>query len=713
MGRTPPNAPRCAALAALPALLCACGEAEPAAEAPTGNAGGAAELRPYAVQLHAHGSSEIGLASLDSIAREAAVAGLDAVWLTDHGRHLDGRDALSELSFEGDLPREWLTGVPADVHFEPAPWPALRPVPRCCEATGEVRLSEQRAFDGARSFQVSAASLGPEFQDYVAELEAPAPGYRRPLSAGVALEFALWIEGAGPDARVWVEAQLSEHPIADGSGGFGPTSVRYVVGADEGEPWREGPVLWIPLAGVEGRWRAYRPELSHDAARGFPELDALDDTLTAIRVGLSARNSAAITAFVDGVRVGAERLGGGVLDRRAEVLAGVARRHPGLALHQGLGLDCLGVHLNAFGPRVEAFDADAALRELAREQEAGRSLEAEARDFLARRAVEAAHAGGGLVSLNHPLGAAPAGSPRERRREAELALLLERGLYGADLLEVGYRDRGGHSLRDHLWLWDRLALEGGLRPVGIGTSDHHGGPERWPKVPNNFVSWIAARSTAVPDLLDGLRAGRVAFGDPTRFAGALALTTDRGQRMGQIVVTDRESVALEIAIDGLDATDRVILVESGELTRHLDAGGPAFRAREAIALPPQGGFVRVEVFARDGTALAYSNPIHFVRRLPEGGIDPARAAFDVAGVRSVDLGGFELSSVEPLADGGPGVALAGRGERCTLELSCPGLASPTVELKGLRAKIAIEGSRIRLEGLLGNGRIAVRGEQRP
>ena len=76
-----------------------------------------------------------------------------------------------------------------------------------------------------------------------------------------------------------------------------------------------------------------------------------------------------------------------------------------------------------------------------------------------------------------------------------LAFLVEHGLFGADLLEVGYRDRGGHPLEDHLWVWDRLA-DAGLRPVGIGVSDSHGGVGSWSSDPHNFVPWIFAAQPA-------------------------------------------------------------------------------------------------------------------------------------------------------------------------------------------------------------------------
>src|SRR5262249_43344870 len=154
---------------------------------------------------------------------------------------------------------------------------------------------------------------------------------------------------------------------------------------------------------------------------------------------------------------------------------------------------------------------------------------------------------------NHMFGAARESGvtrskpPREpETRESILAELWESRVFGADILEVGYRQRGGRPLEDHLWVWDELGRRG-LFLVGTGVSDSHGGTEqRWRTAPNNFLSWIYARSPEKADLIEGMRAARVFFGDIVLFDGSVDLVSGRGHRMGRIVVTDRdvESVAI-------------------------------------------------------------------------------------------------------------------------------------------------------------------------
>jgi hypothetical protein len=243
--------------------------------------------------------------------------------------------------------------------------------------------------------------------------------------------------------------------------------------------------------------------------------------------------------------------------------------------------------------------------------------------YLSRRVVEDVHARGGLVSYNHMFGTtAPGSEPKTGRRDALDSLASER-LFGADLLEVGYRDRGGHDLTDHLWVWDRLARRG-LFPVGIGVSDSHGGREdRWRTSPNNFVSWIWSVSTERAHLIQGLRTGRVFFGDLVLFDGEVDLVTARGRRMGQIVVTEARAEDLTLRVDGAERGDRVHVVVSGARVETFVVDGARFEQAYRCELAPEKvTLARIEVY-RSGEAVVFSNPIWFVREAPD---DPRLAA---------------------------------------------------------------------------------------
>jgi hypothetical protein len=301
----------------------------------------------------------------------------------------------------------------------------------------------------------------------------------------------------------------------------------------------------------------------------------------------------------------------------------------------------------------------------------------------------------------------------ERRpREELLAELVGHRLYGADLLEVGYRDRGGHDLADHLWVWDRLA-EADLFPVGTGVSDSHGGPEqRWTGGGNDLVSWVLAPTPSAADLVAGLAAGRVAFGDLERFDGRLDLESERGFRMGQVLVTDRAEVRVRAVVEGV-----------GELVPHwvgdfLEGGeAPAAgeRSGEVLELPPltvplQGrerARVRLELRTDRGAAQAFSNPLQLLRAVPAAGLPAARAGLDLDGVRSRALAGLTL--VGATVDAG-GLALeldaAGAG-LAILELDDAARAAGARLEDPLAGTLERDGARLVLADLSGHGRLLI------
>ena len=95
------------------------------------------------------------------------------------------------------------------------------------------------------------------------------------------------------------------------------------------------------------------------------------------------------------------------------------------------------------------------------------------------------------------------------------------------------------------------------------------------------------------------------------------LVTDRGHRMGQIVVTDASEARVTIRIEGTSRGDRVDVIESGERAASYDVDGERFEQQHAVALEPgKPGLVRVEVRDRRDRAVVFSNPIHFVRADP-------------------------------------------------------------------------------------------------
>ena len=392
---------------------------------------------------------------------------------------------------------------------------------------------------------------------------------------------------------------------------------------------------------------------------------------------------------------------------QAELLERVGAHYPGLSQLQGIELSLATPHLNAFYPADAApdpVDYDALIAAVGARERLGELGQA-----IVPPLVEEVHESGGLVSLNHPFGAQWGVARGASRRREVLGGLLASEAHGADLLEVGYRARGGHDLSAHLWVWDRLA-QGGLPLVGTGVSDSHGGERgRWRTGHNNFVSWIEATSPTADALLEGLRRGRVFFGDRTLFDGAFDLETERGFRMGQVVVSDRESVELDILVRSPGPVRGLSLqpVVAGK-----DHGRPFELGREArleVPLDPRDPtVVRAELRDRTGR-FALSNPVVFVRQPPTAAAVRARLALDMGGVICRRLDRFELRGARVEGDpSAPVVVVEGAARGATLELDLTHFGHPgAVELEGLTGRSVRTSDGLRVSELAGEGTLRV------
>jgi hypothetical protein len=167
-------------------------------------------------------------------------------------------------------------------------------------------------------------------------------------------------------------------------------------------------------------------------------------------------------------------------------------------------------------------------------------------------------------------------------------------------------------------VWDQLGL-GGRFVVGTGVSDSHSGfTGEYDGTDNTFVSWIWAASMAAADLLEGLRRGRVFFGDIARFDGALDLVTDGGARMGDILVTHRSSQTVTARLEGLVNGDQVSWIVSGAPQATVLAAGPTLQDTQVVVLDPtRPTLVRLELHSSAGQPKAFSNPLTFVRSTPD------------------------------------------------------------------------------------------------
>jgi len=222
-------------------------------------------------------------------------------------------------------------------------------------------------------------------------------------------------------------------------------------------------------------------------------------------------------------------------------------------------------------------------------------------------------------------------------------------------------------------VWDQLASYG-LFPVGIGVSDSHGGPEaRWRTGENNFVSWIYAPSASAADLIEGLRRGAVYFGDITLFDGRIDLVSERGARMGEVVVTDRSNARMTIMLSGITPGDRLSIVEQGDEVARPVLASESVAWEHGVELSEnEATSMRVGLFGETGAARVFSNAVVFVPEVPEGGIAPGRARVDLQGVQAMGFEEFRLEEAAMDAESlEPVLVLKGRAADGRIEVKVP------------------------------------------
>ena len=225
------------------------------------------------------------------------------------------------------------------------------------------------------------------------------------------------------------------------------------------------------------------------------------------------------------------------------------------------------------------------------------------RDFIDFRAqpgdpriadlVRAATARGALFSINHP-SASCAGCGWEHA--------VPEGVTGIEI------SNGNHGeMAKAVAMWDDL-LKQGRRIVGVGSSDWHRGP-RTIDVASVRV-WASALSTSA--ILDGIRRGRVVVMADGRTPPPLLVARAGRYRAGSgetLPVGGASSVRLDVTLPVALLGGRVDLIADGAVV----ATSPA-KTRVRFERPTGGDrYLRIHVFAADGSPQAVTNPVFLER----------------------------------------------------------------------------------------------------
>jgi hypothetical protein len=202
--------------------------------------------------------------------------------------------------------------------------------------------------------------------------------------------------------------------------------------------------------------------------------------------------------------------------------------------------------------------------------------------------VRATTARGALFSINHP-GATCAGCGWEHA--------VPEGVTGIEITNANHDE-----MARAIAMWDDL-LKQGRRIVAVGSSDWHRGPRTVDAA--SVRVWATELSTSA--ILDGIRRGRVVVMADGRTPPPLLVARAGGHRAGAgetLPVGGARNVRLDVTLPVALIGGRVDLIADGAVV----ATSPA-KTRVRFERPASDRYLRIHVFAADGSPRAITNPV--------------------------------------------------------------------------------------------------------
>ncbi|HHW09578.1 MAG TPA: CehA/McbA family metallohydrolase [Firmicutes bacterium] len=509
---------------------------------------------------HLHSLFE-GPASISGFCYEAARAGVDIVWLSDHDTRIPGVNRY-EHKFTG---YQFGTADPfaaADVYWEQ--------VEVTCTEADFLTSHAPRT-----SLICRVTNDGDEWGGASLRLKAKGNYNRRPLISRpeLILDLTTNIDPQSPDTRLMITIHLTQTPPE-----HQPISFSYIWGA----PPKEHDLLWLPLPAPAGE-NIRLPLAAAAAQLGIGR----EHTVLTFDIRLESRKGRAAEAVLTEIA-----LETGIVDpylllqTQQEIGKEIGRRY-GVDVLAGYEISGGPMHLTCFGADIPFFPY------VAGKKPATEEIIAHVSDH------------GGIVSINHPFSPWKRMELTDRERwelvETRAAEFIERQAYGARLIEIGYPEgRHGFTPEHYLKLWDLLNLAG-LRIYGIGVSDAHSNVT-WEKG-NNYANYIASPDCEAEHLVAAMKTGRCYMADPWRVHGRLQLQTDQGKTMGE----QQKGGFVSLVIDGVPPGAELIWVRDGEEAgSDREEGG---RIESRCPLDRGERFVRAQVRDADGRLILLTNPV--------------------------------------------------------------------------------------------------------
>jgi hypothetical protein len=578
-------------------------------------------LVPLSMAMHVHASASEGPGSMLAQLVQAAKADVDVLWWTEHDHRMAAYAAPTSVKFDGLAERS----------PDMAPWtwsPRTQGAAIGIEHDFITNATNPEIGDRTKALRLSVQAPGAKLCTHTLSGQAENLLNRTSL-AGLTIKVDIRPTSISALARAAVNIVTSYRPRNGGQpegiytlsyrvGGRNLPGVSKVVAGNTALIERSAPLNeWTTLT--------LNPEL--DLARLWPGVDGQDASMHEFSISVSAHDHATASVFFAGLRFDRANIDGNEpLAVQAELMQRYAPQFPNVRQIQALEVSLTTPHLGWYGGRVSIPD------------HTGMAPLPSKDPAVAAKAVKFIHDRGGLASYCHPFGTSVSAlSPPEQEtlRVARSAELIANRALGCDLLEVGYRLRGGCNLAQHESVWDNCSRNMILL-TGIGVSDDHAG-ENWLESRLNFVTWAWAENSTEEALLAALRRGRVYFGDLARFRGALDIRIDGRSAMGTVSVSSAKSRKLSILATGVPEGGSIELVRGT-----VDLAGPADTDphTQRVALPASEltalgelavivdtsapRFVRFVVKDGDDLEVGFSNPVWLLNQDPKRPIPAAR-----------------------------------------------------------------------------------------
>lgn len=570
--------------------------------------------------MHVHSSFSEGTGSMFWQLDQARRNGIEVVWWTDHDFRMSAWQYREAIHCSGSSESEdghaltWSMSTSGSLQTAGASFLASASSPNDPDQTAGVR------FD-ASSTSSSFATVRLTAQDASARHNLHAS------LAGQSIVVDVSPESIGPDAFLELRLRISDQP-ASGGRGAGSYYLYYRVGGPNapGSVIKQARGGTITLSAPTGAWTTLVLSAADDIARLWPDLQSADNSLCQLSMAAGSRRGARATGNIDYIRFQRTSSGNIPLQTQRAIGDALAPQFPAITQHQGLEVSLYPRHLNWYGGTVVLPDY-------------GTAGLSPGDDLTKTRAlVDMVHAGGGLASYNHMFGTSFGATPlsttkQETARVTVTKQLLQNSAFGSDILEVGYRVRGGVTLARHLSVWD-VCSRNALFLTGNGVNDSHEGA--WSGGGFTFVTSAWAEDSQVTSLVGALASGRCTFHDRDRFVGTLDLTVDDVCRMGSVSVSDLAARRLTIAATQVPTGGSVAVVQGP-----VDRPGPTVTSPGTIrsSIPASAfdagpvsldidttvdTFVRTEILDSTGLLVGGSNPVWMLRAQPPQGIPAPR-----------------------------------------------------------------------------------------